>query len=154
MTPPLPISASIREQLHAHLDVDPPVPLRAQLLRRHGQRRLWRRAAPALALVGVASLILVAALYGPTTPDEADWQQRSAALEAAWRKSADPDWLREDVRAQDLLSRLRDVDEALAQSYASNDSATSERAVLWRERSETLTALIDSRHQGGVAVQL
>jgi hypothetical protein len=154
MTLPLPINASLREQLHAHLDVHPPGPLREQLLRRHRQQRLRRRAAPVLALTIVTSLILIVAPYGPTTVDETEWQRRSAALEAAWRENSDPAWLLEDARAQDLMSHLRDVDDALARSYASNGNAASERAMLWRERSETLTALIDTRHRGGIAVQL
>ncbi|THD14439.1 hypothetical protein B1808_04045 [Pseudofulvimonas gallinarii] len=61
--------------------------------------------------------------------------------------------MREDARAQRLLRQLRQVDQALDQAYAQALDA-SLRDQLWRQRTEALSALILSRRQGGVAVQL
>lgn len=148
------IDSSTRQAFRACLDVDLPGNLRDRVLARHRRRRRLRRAAPvaALALVGAVAALF---LHGGSVPEsDMDWQLRSAQLEAAWREAGDPVWLRDDARAQVLLRRLRQVDHALGQSYAHSGEDPAQREVLWRERSETLSALIHSRQQGGVAVRL
>jgi MoxR-like ATPase len=111
-------------------------------------------------LPAVALAVLVAGAWiaaNPTTgpmPVGSEWQARSAALEAAWRQQADPAWLREDARASALVDTLRALDLELGRLYAEDSADPRLLDPLWRERSQTLAALIDSRHQGGVAVQL
>lgn len=133
----------------------PPPDLRARILRRHSARRAVARGLPALMLVAViAGAWLVAAPASRPPPAGSGWQARSAALEAAWRAQADPAWLREDARAHALVESLRALDQELARLYAHAGTDPGRLDPLWRERSETLAALIDSRRQGGVAVQL
>lgn len=135
--------------------VQPPAPLRARVLDRHARRRLARRAAPGL--VAVLALALGAALlHGPTGRDDgASWQARSRALEDAWRASGDAAWLRDDARARPLLYRLQRVDASIARTLADTRPAEPDQLDrLWRERSEVLAALVESRQQGGVAVVL
>ncbi|MFB9067601.1 hypothetical protein [Pseudofulvimonas gallinarii] len=138
--------------LRCLLDADPPAQLRRDILRKVRRRRSLRRLVPAAA---VAALLMMAAVPWRLQPDSthSDWQRRSAQLEAVWRESDDPQWLREDARAQRLLRQLRQVDQALDQAYAQALDA-SLRDQLWRQRTEALSALILSRRQGGVAVQL
>lgn len=133
--------------------VAPPPALRAHLLRRHGRRRALVRALP---LVAVAALAF--ALYpgvGPA-PDTGpiDWQARSMMLEADWRQHGDATWLLADARAQPLLQQLRFVDEELQRTYLRDTDDAAHRTRLWRQRSETLAQLIDSRRQGGMAVAM
>lgn len=148
------IDPAVWQTLRTQLEIDPPPSLRGRLLGRHRRRRLLRRTAPALALVLTGALAFVAGHDDPALPLAADWQQQSAELEASWRAAGDPAWLRDDARAQLLLRRLRQVDHALGLSYALDNADTEQRNQLWRERSITLSALIQSRQQGGVAVVL
>ncbi len=148
------INPSTRNAFDACLDVEPPAALRDRVLTRHRRRRRLQRSAPVLvlAVIGVVSMLLMHS--GSTPPADTDWQQRSAQLEAAWREAGDPAWLRDDARAQALLRQLRRVDQALSQSYAHSGDDPMQRGALWRERSETLSALLHSRQQGGIAVRL
>lgn len=133
----------------------PPPDLRARILRRHGTRRLARAAVPVVALTAViAGAWLATTPASRPLPATSQWQARSAALESAWRQHADPAWLREDARARALVDTLRGLDLELARAYADDDADPARLDPLWRERSQTLAALIDSRRQGGVAVQL
>lgn len=154
MKQPIPVDPELALHLREQLLVEPPQALRQKVLGRHRRRQLARRAMPALALCMVGALVFIALPDAPRPLVTTDWQQRSAQLEAAWREAGDPAWLRDDARAQRLLRQLRQVDHALGQSYALNAVDPGRREQLWRERSETLSALIDSRRQGGIAVQL
>jgi hypothetical protein len=133
----------------------PPPALRARVLRRHGARRVARAVVPTLALAAVVAVGWLVATPTPSgLPAQGSWQARSAALEAAWRSQADPAWLREDARAHALVEHLRALDQELGRLYAQEGADPRRLDPLWRQRSQTLTALIDSRRQGGVAVQL
>jgi len=130
----------------------PPTGLRDRVLRAHATRRTVKRAAPFMAIMVVFfSLALVNA---PTGRSVQDWQSRSVDLEASWRADGDRQWLVADARAQPLLYRLRQVDAQIERLGAVPSSNTDSLARLWRERTETLSALIDSRRQGGLAIQL
>lgn len=133
----------------------PPPALRARILRRHGIRRVAGAVVPALALtVAVAGAWLAATPGSQPLPAGSQWQVRSAELEAAWRQQADPAWLREDARASALVETLRALDLELSRAYADDAGDPARLDPLWRQRSQTLAALIDSRRQGGVAIQL
>lgn len=141
--------ASLRDNLES---AEPPADLRERVLRVHATRRTAARAAPFLAVI-VATWGL--AIMTTRSDDSLrDWQSRSGEMEASWRANGDREWLLADARAQPLLYRLRCVDEAIAQFDGSSSSDTRSLAQLWRERTETLSALVDSRRQGGVAIQL
>jgi hypothetical protein len=145
-------SARLLEQL---CQAPPPPHLRARILRRHGARRLAAAVVPAVALAAVVGVAwLVAAPAAPQMQAMTAWQARSVALEATWHGQADPTWLREDARAHALIEELRALDQQLSQLYAQDGADPRVLDPLWRQRSQTLTALIDSRRQGGVAVQL
>jgi hypothetical protein len=133
----------------------PPPALRDRILRRHGSRRAALAVLPALALTAaVAGAWLAATPASRPLPASSPWQARSAELEATWRQQADPAWLREDARARALVETLRTLDLELTRAYAEDATDPARLDPLWRERSQTLAALIDSRRQGGVAVQL
>lgn len=130
----------------------PPAHLRERVLRTYAIRRTGKRAAPFI-LIAFAALLVS---QPGSSPDDAvrQWQARSSQVEATWRADGDREWLLSDARAQPLLYRLRRVDEAIARFDADTSPDARPLARLWRERTETLTALVDSRRQGGVAVQL
>ncbi len=131
---------------------EPPAGLRERVLRAHAIRRTGRRVMPFLAIMAVVSGW--AMMNAPTDRTVRDWQSQSIAMEASWRADADRDWLIADARARPLLYRLRQVDAEIGRLTAASSSDTDSLARLWRERTETLSALIDSRRQGGVAIQL
>lgn len=145
-------SESLRELL-SPVDAasPPPASLRSRVLRRYTRRRVAPYTTAVIAVVAVvASLVLLR-----READIAQWQATSSALEVAWRETGNRDWLLSDARARPLMEQLRRVDSALAHTLASDAPSDSETlSRLWRERSEALTALIESRRQGGVAIQL
>ena len=145
----------LREWLSATEDAASRLPatLRSRVLRRHARRRLAVRASPVLGVIAVIASVMF--LHRPADTDLAQWQARSSTLEAAWRETGNRDWLLSDARARPLIAQLRHVDSALADALAHAGPDDSEAlSRLWRQRSDTLTALIESRRQGGVAIQL
>lgn len=146
---------SLRTALDSASDQQrPPPELRTRVMRKHGRRRALGRAMPLLVVFATIASIFVF-FSDSRAPEFTKWQARSIALEASWRQTGDPDWLASDARAQVLLYRLRRVDSDLANMHAAADPADPEALTrLWRERTETLSALIDSRRQGGVAIRL
>jgi hypothetical protein len=129
-----------------------PPSLRNRVLRAHARRRTARRAAPFVAVFALMCGVL--AIESGDGDALQAWQSRSVALEAEWQVDADRDWLLADARAQPLLYRLRQLDSAIARHEPADAPDSDSLAQLWRQRSETLSALIDSRRQGGVAIQL
>lgn len=140
--------------LAAQLDVDPPPALRAQVLGRYRRRRRLQTGLPMVLMAGLAlGTALMLRPRGPQTHEDLVWQQRSAELELMWRQTGDQVWLHEDARARELLRRLREVDQSLAVAHAdAGDEGRLE--ALWRQRTEVLAALVETRRQGGTAIRL
>lgn len=133
--------------------VQPPETLRDRVLRAHGRRRAVRRGMPVLALV--ATVVLLMPMRTVQDLDAVtDWQARSQSLEAAWRASADVAWLRSDARARPLVQRLERIDASLARAHRQHAGEAARLDGLWRERTEVLAALVETRTRGGTAVLL
>jgi hypothetical protein len=155
---PLAQNESVRTALAAVTATDdtaPPAFLRSHVLAQYRQRkRRSLSAAIAAVLMATGCTGWLLQISGPAGND-ADWHARSVALEASWRETGDNDWLQSDARAESLLLRLREVDSRLAGllglAHTTDESAL---AALWKERGDVLSALIESRRQGGLAVRL
>lgn len=154
MNDPSTVADHHRAVLAAACLANPPAPLRERVLDRHARRRLLARTTPLVLLLAVVGALRFAAVSDRPYSPWLEWQARSAALESTWRETSDPDWLRSDARARPLLHRLREVDLALGRLHALAPSDDAALTRLWRERSETLSLLIDSRRQGGLAIRL
>lgn len=133
---------------------EPPPELRALVLRRHRLRRAVRPVVGAAALL-VCVISIWLGLGAPVVRDElAHWQARSMQLEADWQQHRDPSWLSRDARAQSLLESLQQVDRDLARLHSLDEVDRQALSTLWRTRSDILSALVDSRRQGGTAMRI
>lgn len=132
-----------------------PAFLRSRILARYRRRkRLFASASISIAVVATFAAWWLLQIANPVA-SAPDWHARSVALEASWRETGDNDWLGSDARAEPLLTQLRQLDSQLANLL--DDTSESNAAVLaslWKARSDTLSALIESRRQGGFAVRL
>lgn len=137
---PTPLSPS-PAQLRALPQFAPDAALWPRIVAR-ARRRQARRTA-----VGACCTLLLAAavaslLQLPRAPMATDWQARSMDLERELSAAAP-----RGPAPGPLVDALGGVDRALHAAYA-RDAAPSERAALWRARSELLESLVEAQRSG------